>query len=138
MKRFQKRVGAGGRAVVSRRRGWRRDQRGSGSLLVLAAVAVLVLAGAAAVLWTAVSAGRHRVAAAADLSALSAAQALQAGDPDPCRAAVRIALSHRADVASCQVDRETVEVVAAVRLDFGSLGQPTIKATARAGPLDPN
>jgi secretion/DNA translocation related TadE-like protein len=107
-------------------------------LLVLAAVAVLVLAGVAAVLWTAVSAGRHRVAAAADLSALSAAQVLQAGDPDPCRTAVRIALSHRAEVASCQVDRETVEVVAAVRLDFGSLGQPTIKATARAGPLDPN
>lgn len=114
--------------------GHRNDQRGSGSLLMLSGALLLLFVGVAAVLWAVVSTGRHRAATAADLSALSAAQALQAGDPQPCRTASRIAATHQAEITRCEVTAETVTVTAAVHLNLATLGKPSIESTARAGP----
>ena len=111
------------------------DERGSGTLLALTSALVLLGAGLCCALWAAVSTGHHRVAAAADLSAISAAQALQSGSEDPCSTAARIAGEHHAEILDCQVDAETVVVVAAVRLRLGALGSPYVRSTARAGPV---
>lgn len=87
------------------------------------------------VLWTVVSIGHHRVDAAADLAALSAAHAVQAGEADGCRAARRIAAAHVVELRGCRVEGETVSVVVAVRLRMGVLGAPVVSAEARAGPM---
>jgi secretion/DNA translocation related TadE-like protein len=96
---------------------------------------VLMAAGAVAVLWAAVSVGTHRAAAAADLVALSAAQAMQDGQPDPCRTATRIAGEQKVDLGSCRIEGETVLVELQVVLRLGVLGSPAIHTSARAGPV---
>jgi secretion/DNA translocation related TadE-like protein len=102
---------------------------------VMMAAALLVLAcGLAAALWSAVSAAQHRAATAADLAALSAAQAIQSGG-DPCGSARRIAVAHRASLQWCLVEGEEVSVVAGVPVELGSLGRPLVRSAARAGPV---
>ena len=118
-----------------RRRALRYDERGSGSVLMLAAALLLLFGGLAAALWTAVSTGHHRAASAADLAALSAAQALQAGDSEPCRTATRIAATQQATIIRCDVRGDTVQVLAGVRLELGVLGRPVVESSARAGPI---
>ncbi|TDU89290.1 secretion/DNA translocation related TadE-like protein [Kribbella voronezhensis] len=118
------------------RRGGRRSERGAGTLLGLWVAMVLLTAGVVAVLWAAVSIGTHRAAAAADLVALSAAQALQAGEPDPCRTAQRIAATQHVDLRTCQLQGETVAVEVRIVLRLGVLGSPSINTPARAGPID--
>ena len=108
---------------------------GAGTLLALWVAMVLLGAGMVAVLWAAISVGTHRVAAAADLVALSAAQALQAGEGDPCRTAGRIAAEQEVDLRRCQVEGETVAVEVGVVLRLGVLGSPSINTPARAGPV---
>ncbi|QNE20322.1 flp pilus-assembly TadE/G-like family protein [Kribbella qitaiheensis] len=110
------------------------SELGAGTLLALWVAMALLSAGMVAVLWAAVSVGTHRVAAAADLVALSAAQALQSGEDDPCRTARRIAANQRVDLHSCQVEGETVAIEVGVVLHFGLLGSPTVSTPARAGP----
>ena len=85
--------------------------------------------------WGAISVGTHRVAAAADLVALSAAQALQAGEDDPCRTARRIALDQHVDLRGCKIEGETVAVEVGVVIRLGVLGSPSISTPARAGPV---
>lgn len=121
--------------VRSRRRG----ERGSATLLALASGLLLVGAGLVCALWAVVSTGHHRAAVAAEMAALSAAQAMQPGGQaegdGPCDVASRIALAHRAELLSCRNYSDTVEVVAAVELRLGVLGSPSVKSTARAGPV---
>lgn len=67
---------------------------------------------------------------AADLGALSAAQAHVAGDPEPCAVAAEVTDANSAELEDCLLDPEgpgTVRVAVAVR------GQ---RATAVAGPVD--
>jgi secretion/DNA translocation related TadE-like protein len=123
--------------VRSRRRG----ERGSATLLALASGLLLVGASFVCALWAVVSTGHHRAAAAAEMAALSAAQAMQPGGDwqaegdGPCDVASRIALAHRAELLLCRNYSDTVEVVAAVELRLGVLGSPSVKSTARAGPV---
>jgi secretion/DNA translocation related TadE-like protein len=118
---------------ASRTRGY--DERGSATLLSLASALLLLTASVACALWAAVSIGHHRAAAAADLSALSAAQALQSGADRPCDTASRITTDQRVELLGCRVEGDTVVVVAAVRLRLGVLGSPYTKSAARAGPV---
>jgi secretion/DNA translocation related TadE-like protein len=117
------------------------DERGSATLLALASGLLLVGAGLACALWAVVSTGHHRAAGAAEMAALSAAQAMQPGGDwlaegdGPCEVASRIALAHRAVLLSCRSDSDTIEVVAAVELRLGVLGSPSAQSTARAGPV---
>ena len=55
-----------------------RTERGSATLHTLFAAVLLFTALTAATLWSAISTARHKLAAAADLTALSAAQSLSA------------------------------------------------------------
>src|SRR4051812_9177865 len=94
------------------------DERGSTTLLALSAGLLLVGAGLVCALWAVVSTGHHRAVAAAEMAALSAARAIQPGEDwhaergGPCDVASRIALAHRAELLSCRIDGDAVEVVA--------------------------
>jgi secretion/DNA translocation related TadE-like protein len=112
----------------------RRSDRGAGTLLAISVAMVLMGAGVVGVLWAAVSLGSHRVAAAADLAALSAAQAVQSGEGQPCVSAGRIALDQHVELRSCMVEGEIVLVEVATPLRLGVLGSPLLSAEARAGP----
>jgi len=119
---------------VTRRR-QRRQETGSGTLLVLASALLVFSAALAAALWAALSAAHHRAVAAADLAALSAARAMQLGREEPCRVAERIAYEHQATLLGCHVDGDTVLVTAGVQLRLGAVGSPYAWAVARAGPV---
>jgi secretion/DNA translocation related TadE-like protein len=111
-----------------------RSERGSGTLLMTAAALLVLVCGLAVVLWSAVSTAHHRAATAADLAALSGAQAVQS-DEDPCATARRIAGKQGASLDSCTVSGEEVSVTAGVPVELGSLGRPVVRSTARAGPV---
>jgi secretion/DNA translocation related TadE-like protein len=112
----------------------RRSERGSGTLLTLFMGLLLATALAMATLWSAISIARHKLAAAADLTALSAAQALASGTSDPCTTAHRIAATNRVDLAACQLAPDSVSVRVTTQLNLATIARPTLSATARAGP----
>jgi secretion/DNA translocation related TadE-like protein len=112
-----------------------KTDRGSATLLSLGIAAVLLGGCAVGVLWAAVSVGHHRADAAADLAALSAAQAQQSNPGDACTAAGRIADAQRVSLKYCHAEGDTVAVVVVVRLDLGVLGTPVVTGEARAGPI---
>jgi secretion/DNA translocation related TadE-like protein len=120
---------------MSPQRGRRRNnERGSGTIFTLLMSLLLLLAVAMATIWSAISVGRHKLAAAADLTALSAAQAIQSPATDPCAVAQRIATIHHVQLADCQITGDTVSVQVATRLTLANLAHPTLTTTARAGP----
>ena len=112
-----------------------RTERGSGTLLTLFMGLLLATAVAMATLWSAISVARHKLAAAADLTALSAAQALASGTPDPCTTAHRIAATHHVDLADCQLTPDSVSVRLTTQLDLAAIARATLSASARAGPI---
>jgi secretion/DNA translocation related TadE-like protein len=115
------------------RRAARED--GAGTILALGLVALLgCLVLACVALGSAVEA-RHRAAAAADLSALAAAdRSLGRAAGAPCPAAVAVAQADGASVTSCEAAPDgSVTVVVSVRLPrpWDRLG--VARARARAG-----
>jgi secretion/DNA translocation related TadE-like protein len=111
-----------------------RPERGTVALAVtvvgvLAFVAVLVAAVGGAV------ADQRRVESAADLAALAAAGALQAG-ADPCAEARGTARRNGATVVSCRVTGGDQVVLRAERRTRPVLGRSlALTARARAGPV---
>jgi secretion/DNA translocation related TadE-like protein len=77
---------------------------------------------------------QHQLDAAADLSALAGADAVQRGR-DPCTAADDLAAVNDAALTECTAAGEeiTVAVRAALRLPFGLTGR--LESRARAGPF---
>ena len=114
-----------------------RPEEGSGTVLALAIIAaLLVLTVVIAGLIGVVSANR-RASAAADLSALAAADAYRGlTEGDPCAVAADLAERHGAHLESCTFpDRpETVEVTVAVPVagPMGALGPARVRARAGA------
>ncbi len=94
-------------------------------LLVVAALVITEMAGLVRL--------RHRVAAAADLAALSASQA-SVGGHDACAAARRIASRNGAEVVTCRMDYDvaTVTTRAVSRSWWGH--RWAFKQKARAAP----
>jgi secretion/DNA translocation related TadE-like protein len=114
---------------------------GSGSVLLVAIVAVLAAVGAGLGLLGQAAVARHRAEAAADLAALAAADALlgrAAGEP--CRRASRAAAANQARVTDCRPGPGS-DVVVSVEVDAGGglrrlgAGLGTARASARAGPV---
>src|SRR4051812_31968519 len=110
------------------------DERGSGTILVLGMmVVVLALCGAIMII-SGYLVAAHRAKAAADLGALSGAAAVRSG-LDPCQVARRIAQRQQATVRSCarvgdQLDF-MVSVTAEVEVGLRAPGLPsTLAATA--------
>ena len=114
-----------------------RPEEGSGTVLALTIIAaLLVLTVVIAGLIGVVSANR-RASAAADLSALAAADAYRGlTEGDPCAVATDLAERHGAHLESCTFpDRpETVEVTVAVPVagPMGMLGLARVRAHAGA------
>ncbi|MFW7387627.1 MAG: Rv3654c family TadE-like protein [Rothia mucilaginosa] len=113
------------------------SEEGSGTVLALTIIAaLLVLTVVIAGLIGVVSANR-RASAAADLSALAAADAYRGlTEGDPCAVAAELAERHGAHLESCTFpDRpETVEVTVAVPVagPMGVLGPARVRARAGA------
>lgn len=131
-----------------------RSEKGSATVLSLLAALLLLTALTVATLWSSISTARHKLSAAADLTALSAAQALFATTPSaatpptgnsdtapdpagasPCEIADRIAALHKVHLASCHPTATTVTVTVTLQLRLRPFAHPTLTTTARAGPL---
>lgn len=112
-----------------------RGERGSGTVLVLGVMALLLLVGFAASALGGVGVARHQAASAADLAALAAAGRAAEGGAAACTAAGRVAAAAGAELAQCSLDGVVAEVVAVVRPAgwLGGLGRAS--ARARAGPV---
>jgi secretion/DNA translocation related TadE-like protein len=107
-------------------------------VVVIGLCAVLGAAAAFAVLLGGVVAARHRAGAAADFAAIAAAQHAYDGAPAACRAAAQIAAANRAQVESCRLRGQTVEVRVAVPVPGPMDRIGPAHATARAGPVAPD
>ena len=104
--------------------------RGAGSVLVIALVSVVALAGLT------VLGGAHALVRGQQLSAAADAAALAAGDAllgwvagEPCALAQRVAEAHAVRLADCSSEALTV----LVRVETGILGM-VVARSARAGP----
>ena len=116
----------------------RRDERGSGTVLVTGALGVLLVLTAAAIQLGAAAGAAHRARAAADLAALAGASALQESTDDPCSRASELVTRNGADLLSCTLGAaESVLVRVSTDVPGGWPGIPRVAtATARAGPSD--
>ncbi|MDP3968633.1 MAG: flp pilus-assembly TadE/G-like family protein [Nocardioides sp.] len=117
---------------VRRAAGRRTDEHGAAAAYAVGLVAVLVVASVLLTLVATVFVGRREAEKAADLAALSGAQAHQAGR-DPCARAELLTRRNGAHLTSCTVDGADVLVEVEVR---GSrlLSGLTVPGRARAGP----
>ena len=116
------------------------SEEGSGTVLALTIIAVLLVVTVVIAGLIGVVSANRRASAAADLSALAAADAYRGlTEGDPCAVAADLAERHGAHLESCTFpDRpETVEVTAAVPVagPMGALGPA--RARARAGAEHP-
>lgn len=109
-----------------------RSDQGSGTVLVVAAVSVVLTVTMAALVLGSAVVGSHRARSAADLGALAGARSAQSGSPGtkPCAEAARVARANGATVSSCSL--VGVDVWLAVTVPAWPTGSAS--ARARAGP----
>jgi secretion/DNA translocation related TadE-like protein len=123
---------------TARHFGQRRDQRGSGSMLMIGAIGTLSLFGLGVMCMATYLAAVHHARGAADLAALSGAVAVQAGQ-DGCAAAKRVAHANKTSLLTCDRVGDavnfviSVRVVRSVRLNVPGLPDK-ITSSAHAGP----
>lgn len=115
-------------------------EEGSGTVLVMAACAVLVFVLVAVTAVAGVVTDVHRARSAVDLAALAAVAPLLTGAPPDCAAAARVAAVNAARVSSCAVLGDgsvLVEVTVPVRgagiFTLAGVLPPVVFATARSG-----
>jgi secretion/DNA translocation related TadE-like protein len=116
----------------------RRDERGSGTLLMIGVLAVLLAAGLAVTCAAGYIAAAHAARAAADLAALSGAVAIES-EADGCVAARKTAVRNGTWLTSCDRVGDQVDFVISVEvartIALGLPGLPSrVLATAHAGP----
>ena len=114
-----------------------RPEEGSGTVLALTIIAALLVVTVVIAGLIGVVSANRRASAAADLSALAAADAYRGlTEGDPCAVAADLAARHGAQLESCTFpDRpETVEVTVAVPVagPMGMLGPARVRARAGA------
>lgn len=113
------------------------DERGSGTMLMMAVCVVVMALGFTAMIISGYAIAVHRARAAADLAALSGATTASQGG-DPCQSARRNAQAHLARITSCervgdQIDF-VVTVTASVAVSVRVPGLPRrVSAVAHAG-----
>jgi secretion/DNA translocation related TadE-like protein len=110
-----------------------RDDRGSATIWALAWLFMLTTLAQVVMLLAAVVARQHHADAAADMSALSAAQRLQRGG-DACAAAERVAAAHETSVTRCSVEGDDVRVEIQARMEMPLGLSFHLRGVARAGP----
>ncbi|MGY4100356.1 Rv3654c family TadE-like protein [Nocardia sp. R16R-3T] len=149
--RPRNRVGCGGRAVESGGEHWldragqaleadavgagRRDE---GIATVFACLALAALIGATLLIAQVgvVVVARHRAQAAADLAALAAAGELTRGADVGCAQAEEIARRMGLRIQRCEVVHWDATVTVEGNVPMGLLGKRTVRAVARAGPVE--
>jgi secretion/DNA translocation related TadE-like protein len=105
-------------------------ERGSGTVLCLAIIGVLVCLTGGVVAVAGASVAKQRASGAADVAALAAADVASGRLPgSPCQEAARVAGANGAVLSSCAV----AGTVATVTASIGYLGF-TVTVQARAGP----
>ena len=113
------------------------DERGSGTVLVLGIVAVLLAMAVCAGFLIQAQAAAGKARSAADLAALGGATALSSvvAPSEPCETAGRVARANGAEVTECTVAGEDVVVEVSVRTRVLGVVREAVSA-ARAGPAD--
>jgi secretion/DNA translocation related TadE-like protein len=114
------------------------DQRGSGTMLMVGVLGVLLAFGTTAVWAAGYLAAAHKARAAADLAALSAAVAIEAG-ADGCAVARRVSADNGTRLSVCDRVGDQVDFVVSVEVGrsirTGVPGLPAeVTAVAHAGP----
>ncbi|WP_267900878.1 Rv3654c family TadE-like protein [Actinomadura craniellae] len=119
--------------------GLRRSERGSGTVWMLAFMAVVWVVAVAVMTVGGVRAGRHRAAVAADLAALAAAGRFAQGPVVACRAAAESAMGSGGRLSGCVLRGAVAEVTVTVSLrGLAYIGSALrVTAHARAGPVSP-
>ncbi|MFQ6327597.1 Rv3654c family TadE-like protein [Nocardia sp. CWNU-33] len=109
-----------------------------GGATVLACLALVGLIGATLLVGQVgvVVVSRHRAQAAADLAALAAAGALEQGAEAGCAQALEIARRMRVRIHECEVTHWDVTVTVVRNVPIGLYGNWTVRAVARAGPVE--
>ncbi|GAA3443539.1 Rv3654c family TadE-like protein [Planomonospora venezuelensis] len=111
-------------------------ERGSATIWMAGVLAVIFAVAAAAVFAGAARVARHRVQAAADLSALAAARLAFADPVRGCSEAASLAAENGARLMGCAAgDDGVVTVRTACRFSLPVVGEREIAAYARAGPV---
>ena len=122
------------RGRTCRSAGARPDDTGSGSVLLLALTAVVVLLAGMLVALGTVATTRHRALAAADAAALTAASRVVLGQPAACAAARAVTEAAGGVLTGCHLDGPVAEVWVAVHPDGPLAGYGPARGRARAGP----
>ncbi|WP_323097616.1 Rv3654c family TadE-like protein [Intrasporangium sp. YIM S08009] len=108
--------------------------RGSASVLVLAATGVLLAAGVAALILGSVAVAGQRARLAADLSAIAGATRQRAADVQACAAAAAVARANGARLEGCSLRDADVTVVVSIEVP---VWPDPARARSRAGPARP-
>ncbi|HZB29022.1 MAG TPA: Rv3654c family TadE-like protein [Streptosporangiaceae bacterium] len=114
-----------------------RHDRGSGTVWVIALMALVWLVAMFAMSAGGVRAARHRALAAADLAALAAASHAMNGSVRACGVAATVARAAHARLMRCALRARIAGVKVAVTSQVIGLGSIKITAIARAGPVHP-
>lgn len=122
-------------AVGEVTRGVRTGERGAATVLGCVALTALVALTLLVAQIGAVVVARHRVQAAADLGALAAAGALDSGVEAGCAEGERVLRQMKVRMRGCEVDDWDALMTAEGNVPIGLLGQRTVHAVARAGPV---
>jgi secretion/DNA translocation related TadE-like protein len=118
----------------------RNNEIGSGTVLVIIAISIVLATTAAVAALASGYQARHGAAAAADLAALAGAERLRTGGADPCATARRVSDANGASLVDCTVHDWTVEVTVHRDIDTQSwlgsdwLGDPIRRARAGVDP----
>lgn len=112
------------------------NERGSATIWGVALMALLMAVTTAGALIGAVRVTRHKVEAAADLSALSAAR-LALADPDgACARAALLAKQNGVTLDRCTITNEIADVWTSTTIALPGFGTRTVTGRARAGPSE--
>lgn len=113
----------------------RTSEHGSATVYALAITVLIVLLAVAAIQITMFFTLKHRVSAAADMSAIAASKAEAAGR-DGCAAAKRLARRSHVQLAACQMDYEVATVTATARAKSWWAIRMRAEVKARAAPVE--
>jgi secretion/DNA translocation related TadE-like protein len=109
--------------------------RGSASIWLLAAAAVVVAVGMAATLVGTATVARHRAKAAADLGALAGARYAASGAAFACARAAAVVALNGARLLDCHLESLDLIVTAEVPIAGLPGAMTSAEATSRAGPV---
>jgi secretion/DNA translocation related TadE-like protein len=112
-----------------------RHDRGSGTVWVIALMAVVWLGAVVAMSAGGVRAARHRAHAMADLAALAAASHAMDGSVRACDVAATVVRAAHARLIECVLRARIADVKVAVASRILGVGSVQIFAVARAGPV---